>query len=251
MSFFRSFKTYKALATRKGRLESGAFLVEGDRAIRQIIKQAPDAILEILMLKDLSLEYGPYPVQKISESWFRSICPSRTPQGIAAVVRLPREAETPTLPDAPGAKILLLEDIQDPGNVGTLIRTAAAFSFSGMIMSPKCADVFAPKCVQSTAGSILSVWMRRTTRYLELAETLKKKAHVLVTADLRGGEDTAVLRNRDRLVLALGNEGSGASEALIKLSDHQVRVPLAQEKAESLNVAACGAILLYLSSKSR
>ena len=249
MSFFRSLKTYKLLATRKGRLESGAFLIEGDRAIRQIIQQVPDAVLELLTIKELSSEYGPYPVLKLPESRFISLCPSRNPQGIMAVIRLPRDAETSVLPDSVGGKILLLEDVQNPGNVGTLIRTAVAFGFSGVMMSPKCADAFSPKCVQSTAGTILSVWIRRTPRYLALAETLKARGHLLVTADLHGGEEPSVLRNRDRLVLALGNEASGPSDALTKLSDHQLRIPLAKEKAESLNVAACGAILLYLSSE--
>ena len=151
------------------------------------------------------------------------------------------------LPDNTGAKILLLEDVQDPGNVGTLIRTAAAFDYSGVILTEKCADPLSPKCVQSTAGTVFSLWIRRTARYLELAEELKHSGYSLVAADLGGVEDTSVLQRRNKLLLALGNEASGLSDSVLNASDYRLRVPTIRGKAESLNVAACGAICMYLS----
>jgi TrmH family RNA methyltransferase len=145
--------------------------------------------------------------------------------------------------------VLLLEDIQDPGNVGTLIRTAAAFDFSGVVLTEKCADPLSPKCVQATAGSLLSVWLRRTVKYLELVRSLREDGYVLVAAELNGAEETSVLK-RERLILALGNEGAGLSAELLAMADSRLRLPTAREKAESLNVAACGAILMYLSSRT-
>ena len=241
-------KWYKKLATRKGRLEAGAFLVEGDRAIQQIITVKPEAIREILAVAEPLPVYRSYPTRFVTESQFRTVCSTRTPQGIAAVVGLPPDAYSSHLPESTGSKILLLEDIQDPGNAGALIRTAAAFDFSGIILSEKCADPFSPKCVQSTAGTILSLWLRRTSLYLELAEVLKSKGFTLIATDLNGTEDSSVLLQQGRLLLALGNEASGISPQVLDIADYRLKIHTAREKAESLNVAACGAICMYLTS---
>ena len=159
-----------------------------------------------------------------------------------AVVRPPWEAYTDSLPRDPGKRLLLLEHIQDPGNVGTLIRTAAAFDFSGVILTEKSADPFSPKCVQATAGSILSVWLRRTGDYLEMVQVLKTLGYYLMAADLNGKEDVSALGKQDRLVLALGNEAGGLSEEVLAMSDYQLRLPTVREKVESLNVAALSLI---------
>jgi TrmH family RNA methyltransferase len=240
-------KWYKNLAARKGRLETGAFLVEGEKAIKQIISSNPDDIIEIVFVEELPPFYHKYPQRHVTDSQLGSICSTKTPQGIAAVVRLPLDTYSDRLPDNTGAKVLLLEDIQDPGNVGTIIRTAVAFDFSGVILTEKCADPLSPKCVQSTAGTVLSLWLRRTPRYLGLVKELKGNGYPLVAADLGGAEDPSVLRSRDKLLLALGNEASGLSESVLNLSNHRLRVPTMRGKIESLNVAACGAICMYLS----
>ena len=177
----------------------------------------------------------------------KSISSNIVSQGITAVVQLPVDTYTDTLPQDAGPRVLLLEDIQDPGNVGTLIRTAAAFDYSGIVLTDKCADPFSPKCIQSTAGTVLSLWIRRTAAYLDLIDDLKERGFVLAAADLRGLQEPSILKEPNRLVLALGNEAAGLSDALLKKSDHRVRISIAGTKAESLNVAACGAICMYLS----
>lgn len=240
-------KWYRDLATREGRLEAKAFLVEGTRAIGQLINNNPRELVEILSTQELSPLYNNYAKRYVTDRQLRSICSTKTPQEIVAVVRLPMDAYSDRLPDNSGAKILLLEDIQDPGNVGTLIRTAVAFGFSGVILTEKCADPLSPKCVQSTAGTVLSLWIRRTSHYLELVEALKRSGYLLVAADLAGEEEPSVLQKQDRLLLALGNEAAGLSGSILKASDCRLRIPMIREKAESLNVAACGAICMYLS----
>jgi TrmH family RNA methyltransferase len=239
---------YKKLATKKGRLEAGAFLVEGDRAIKQIISSHPDEIIEIITVEEPLPVYRNYAVRLITESQLRSICLTRTPQGTMAVVRLPVDVCADYLPDDVGNKVLLLEDIQDPGNVGTLIRTAAAFDFSGVIMTENCADPLAPKCVQATAGTVLSVWLRRTKRYLELTRALRKGGYTLIAAELKGIAEPSILHRQSKLLLALGNEAAGLSRVLLDEADYRLRIPTVRGKAESLNVAACGAICMYLSS---
>lgn len=245
----KSLKWYKKLATKKGRLEAGAFLVAGNSAIKQIISSNPDEIIEILTITEPLPVYCDYPVRQITESQSHSICLTVTPPGSMAIVSQPAAIYSGCLPEDAGDKILLLEDIQDPGNVGTLIRTAAAFNYSGVIMTEKCADPLSPKCVQATAGTVLSLWLRRTTGYLDLTETLRKSGYTLIAADLNGIAEPSILHHRSKLLLALGNEASGLSRALLDIADYRLRIPTIREKAESLNVAACGAICMYLSSQ--
>ncbi|HEY32852.1 MAG TPA: RNA methyltransferase [Dehalococcoidia bacterium] len=239
-------KWYRKLAARKGRLEADAFIVEGERAVRQVAESLPEEVLEIVTVEGIATPYPRYPHRTVTESQFRSISQAQTPQGLLAVVRPPWLTYTDNLPLDPGRRLLLLEDIQDPGNVGTLIRTAAALGFSGVILTEKCADPFSPKCVQASAGSILSIWLRRTDEYLEMVKALKKRGYLVLAADLDGKEDTSVFNKRRLLLLALGNEAAGLSKETLAVSDYQLRLPIVREKAESLNVAACGAIFMYL-----
>jgi TrmH family RNA methyltransferase len=103
--------------------------------------------------------------------------------------------------------------------------------------------------VQASSGTVLSVAIRRTTAYLDLLRILKDRGYLVAVADVRGEDAPLLLQRRDRLVFALGNEAAGPSPSLIALADHRIRIPIREERAESLNVAACGAIGMYLSSR--
>ncbi len=247
-TLLKPLRWYKKLATKKGRLEAGTFLVEGYRAIKQIIASHPEEIIEILTVEEPLPVYRNHRVRLLTESQFLSICITRTPQGSMAVVNMPADIYSDYLPEDVGNKILLLEDVQDPGNVGTLIRTAAAFDFSGVIMTENCADPLSPKCVQATAGTVLSVWLRRTIHYLELAVALRKDGYTLIATELNGITEPSIISSQSKILLALGNEAAGLSKALLSTADYRLRIPTIREKAESLNVAACGAIFMYLSS---
>ncbi|MDD5676103.1 MAG: RNA methyltransferase, partial [Chitinivibrionales bacterium] len=163
------------------------------------------------------------------------------------VIKLPGDCTAQTLPQNPGDKILLLEDIQDPGNVGTLIRTAAAFNFSGIILSPQSADPFGPKAVAAAAGSVLALWTRRSEHYLDFASHLQSEGFTLIAADINGSPVLNKLP-RQKIICALGNEGNGLSKALLDKADQRLKIPIKAQKAESLNVAVCGGIVMYLLS---
>ncbi|MBN2189384.1 MAG: RNA methyltransferase [Chitinispirillaceae bacterium] len=240
---------YKSLSDARGRREEGFFLVEGRRAIEQIKTAAQKSIIELLVTDKLLDEFKKYPcpVRALTERQFKSVCTAKTPQGIAAVVRIPDNSYGGELPPQAGERILLLEGVQDPGNVGTLIRTAAAFDYRGVVLSDGCADPFSPKAVQASAGSIMSVWIRRTARYLDLAKELKNSGCRLVAADLRGEPLTPGYRLPIPHTLMLGSEASGLSNESLALADKKLRIPIDDAKAESLNVASSGAIMMFLS----
>jgi TrmH family RNA methyltransferase len=236
---------YRDLAEASGRRAAGCFIIEGERAVRQAAGAQPGAVLELLASGPVPPDLAGYPVRELTERQFKSVSGSVTPQGLLAVAKLPEDFDTDTLPEPPGDRILLLEQVQDPGNTGTLIRTAAAFGYDGIVLSSGCADPFSPKVVQAAAGTVLSVWTRRTAKYLSLARELQERGGRLVGTALDGDEDAAVLR-AEKLVLALGNEAHGLSEELRTAADAVFRLPVARERAESLNVAVAGGICLYL-----
>ena len=223
--------------------------MEGERAVRQVLAAAPDAIEEVLASEALPADFHRFSVRTLEDRQLRAVSTMTTPQGLIGVLRIPEDAFSDRLPDPPGRRILLLEDVQDPGNVGTLIRTAAAFGYSGVLMSARCADPFSPKAVQATAGSVLSVWIRRTSAHLEMIDGFRERGFFLVAMDLRGEGMVEDALESESLILALGSEATGLSEGVLRRADARVRIPVADSRAESLNVAACGAVCMYISSK--
>ncbi len=182
-------------------------------------------------------------VRRISVSQMDSISTRKNSQGVIAVVKIPPQSAADTLPQQIGNRVLLLEHIQDPGNVGTLLRSAAAFDFSGIILSAMSADPFSPKAVQASAGSLLSVWIRRTTHYLRLTEQLRSKGFKLAAMSTKGSEES--LGKCENIIVALGNEGNGLSEQVLAAADMHCRIEINDKKVESLNVAVTGALVMH------
>ena len=143
-----------------------------------------------------------------------------------------------------GDRLLLAEDLQDPGNVGTLIRTANAFGFDGVILAGACADPFGPKAVRASMGALFrrKVW---TMPSGEAILALKEKSIPLVAAALRADAETlGKCVFPSRMALAIGNEGHGLSSEMLEAADRVVRIPM-EPGAESLNAGAAAAVLLW------
>ncbi|MCL2183567.1 MAG: RNA methyltransferase [Chitinispirillia bacterium] len=247
---------YKSLSLPKNRRQYGYFLIEGKRAVDQVLTFHRDSVEEILCtdgaLPSIPLS-NDVPVRTLPDVNIKSICASKTPQGIAALVRIPADVYTSKIPERPSLNnsVLLLEHIQDPGNAGTLIRTAAAFGVGGVILSDQCADPFSPKAVQSTAGSLLSVWIRKTDRYMPMIDELKDSGYKLIAADLDGSESHGFINGIGKHILALGSEGPGLTAGMLDRCDYSIRIPIAESGAESLNVASSGAICMFMLRRSR
>lgn len=238
---------YKTLHNAKDRKKEGFFLVEGKRAIDQIARIAPEKCDEILVVDD-SCRFPKSivcPIRKVTEKQITTISSVKTPQGIIAVVRIPDRIYTAQVPDIPGIRIVLLEHVQDPGNIGSLIRSAAALGYDGVILSDQCADPLSPKVVQATSGALFSVWLRRTSQYILMLQSLKAMEFKVVGTDVRGKPINSFC-NYSRHIIALGNEGSGLSDEVRIWADTWFRIPIEDKRAESLNVAAAGAICMFL-----
>ena len=179
-------------------------------------------------------------VVEVPEDLMRSISPMEAPQGALFVARLPEDALPQVLP---GQRYLALEGVQDPGNVGTILRTADAYEADGVILLEGCADLYNPKTVRSTMGALFRVKAWNTTLE-KLCPVLQTAQLPLMGAALR--DDTVDVREADlrRGVILIGSEGRGLSDAALNACDKTIRIPMS-ERCESLNAAIAAATLLW------
>ena len=227
---------WKALKDRKGRRESGCFLVEGRKMVEEALASAFD-VETVLVQEGMELPDGlTMPVYELPEHVLTAVCDTKTPQGIAAVVRMKEQS-------ALGKHIVVLDGVQDPGNVGTILRTLDAFEADGLVLLPGCADPFSPKTVRSSMGAVFRrpVW---TCTAETFAQVLRGSGLRLLGAALR--DDTVDARAADytRAVLAIGSEGRGLSDEVLALCDETVRIPMSP-RCESLNAAVAASVLLW------
>ncbi len=228
---------WKALKDRKGRRESGCFLVEGRKMVEEALASAFD-VETVLVQEGMELPDGlTMPVYELPEHVLAAVCDTKTPQGIAAVVRMKEQS-------ALGKHIVVLDGVQDPGNVGTIIRTADAAGLNGVLLSNQCADVFSPKVLRATMGSIFRMNLRTTDDLPGELTKLREKGYSILSSQLDGTPFYERQGVAERFALIIGNEGNGVSEQVQQTATHRVRLPM-RGGAESLNAAIAAAIMMY------
>ncbi len=234
------FLSWRSLKDKKGRDAMDAFLVEGAKMVGEALYSS-FTVEALLLREDISLPFpadASIPVFRLSESVFNSLSDTRTPQGVDAVVR--RNVRPLT-----GNLLLALDGIQDPGNMGTLIRTADAAGFTGILLSPDCADIFSPKVVRATMGSIFRMSFDFPPSLSSALASLRDTAGFSVISSQLDGDpfyDRAPIF--PPLVLTVGNEGNGISEEVKAVATHRFRLPM-PGGAESLNAAVAAAVMMY------
>ena len=175
----------------------------------------------------------------------RSVSPMETPQGTLFTCAIHTEPLPETLA---GRRYVVLDTLQDPGNVGTILRTADAFHADGMFLVNGCADLYNPKTLRATMGAVFRcpVW---TVGAEELSALLKKSGIPLYGAALR--EDTLDARAADysRCAIAIGSEGRGLTDAVLAVCDRTIKIPMS-EHCESLNAAAAATVLLWEAARN-
>ena len=233
----------RALRQAKGRAETGLFLAEGRKLCREAFEwaQVETLLVEKERLDEFSaLTARARDVLVMPARIMETVCETKTPQGVAAAVRIPAPL------DAARAEglVLALDGVQDPGNVGTMLRTAEAAGFSGALLSPACADAFAPKTVRATMGSVYRVPVWRG----ELAEALcalKERGFTVVSSELGGDDFFAALPELSApLALVVGSEGNGVAAPVRALATRRLTLPMGG-RVESMNAAVAAAILMY------
>ena len=234
-------KAAKSLKTKKGREQARAFLVEGVKCVQELLAYMPDGLESLIVTEGSHAQEAQQAarmgrrVVSVAPHVMAAICDCKTPQGIAAVASLPPVA------DIGGGFVVALDDVQDPQNVGTIIRTADAAGCAGVVLSPGCADCYSPKAVRASMGSLFHLPVR-CEALVPFAERFLQHGGSLACADVQGSEAFAL--DAAKTCLVIGNESRGASDALLEIATHRVRIPM-RGRAQSLNAAVAAGILIY------
>ncbi len=232
-------QTWKSLKDRKGRRETGCFLVEGRKMVEEALASAfpVEAVLaDEARAEELRLPEH-VPVVLMPAHVLAAVCDTKTPQGIAAVVRM---AEAPMK----GARLVALDGVQDPGNVGTIVRTADAAGFDGVLLSTQCADVFSPKVLRATMGSIFRMGIRVTDDLPGALSGLKAQGYSVISSQLDGTPFYQREPAGEKFALVIGSEGNGVTDEVKSVATHRVKLPM-RGGAESLNAAVAAGIMMY------
>jgi spoU rRNA methylase family protein len=231
-------KNAKKLHQKKYR--KSAYLIEGWHLFEEAV-QTGVTIEKIFALESYREQLVAFPQTVwVSEDILLDLADSQTPQGIVAVVQKEEVEQT----DFSQGKFLFLEDVQDPGNVGTIIRTADAAGFTGVIVSDKSADIYSLKTLRSMQGSHFHLPIYRMSSQALLKETKETDIPVLATTLSKDSVDYRELVPIENFVLVMGNEGQGISPLMAESADQLVHISM-KGQAESLNVAVAAGILIF------
>jgi RNA methyltransferase, TrmH family len=235
-------KQWKKLLTKKEREKTGLFIIEGFHLVEEALKSGV-RIVEIILeeKKEIPTNWSVdnIPITLVTEEIIKAISDTETPQGIAAVCKQFTYEQI----NWGKANVLLIDAVQDPGNVGTMIRTADAAGIDAVILGEGCVDLYNPKVIRATQGSLFHLPIIRGN-LREWIKTLKEQqVHIYGTA-LENGEDYKQVEPNEPFALLVGNEGSGVNKDLLQLTTKNLYIPI-YGKAESLNVAVATGILLY------
>ncbi|MBB1080114.1 RNA methyltransferase [Limosilactobacillus sp. STM2_1] len=239
-------KDWKKLQTKKARQQTGTYLLDG----WHLVQEASKAGIELLELigtadqlvahSDLTTMAGH--VYEVTEEIMKHITDTVTPQGIAAVVTMPDAHRMPAGP-LKGAW-LFLDRVQDPGNVGTMVRTADAAGFAGVVVGHRSADLFGPKVVRSMQGSQFHLQLFEGDLRKWIADFKSIGAPVFGTQLNPQAKNFRTVNPGDTFALVMGNEGQGMSNELLSMTTDNLYIPMRGD-AESLNVAISAGILMF------
>lgn len=224
-------KKLSSLSDKKYRKLYGQFIVESVKAVGECLKAQMDVEI-IICTQDLAPNYPN--AQVVTDAVFSKISTEKSPQGVLAVVNIPKRELS-----SPKGDCLILDRLQDPGNLGTIIRTANAAGYEDIYLI-NCTDAYSPKAIRASMGGVFNVNIYEGG----LEQVLKVLDGVQILSADMDGENVFSFIPNDRYCLCIGNEGNGLSDELMARSDNTVKIPM-RESCESLNAAISAAIAMY------
>ena len=222
------------LQTKKYRDSTNTFLVEGYHLVEEVYKS--NILKEVFVLEGTSIDLD-IPITYVSSDVMKKISTTDTYCDIVGL------CEKISSDEIIGNKILLLDDIQDPGNLGTIIRSSVAFNVNTIILSKNTVDLYNPKVLRSTQGMFCHINII-TMDLVGAINTIKNKGITVYGTNVNNGEDVRNLSDTSSYALIMGNEGNGVKQELQDMCDKNLYIKM-NDKAESLNVGVACSILLY------
>lgn len=252
-------KEIKALKIKKHREERKQFFIEGTRFVEEALKEkanianvlVSDKLVQSAEGKTLiaMMERENYKLYHLPDTLFKDISDTDNPQGILAVVNMESHGLHSILRDSNNF-IVVLEAIQDPGNLGTIIRTADAAGATGIILSKGCVDVYNPKVLRSTMGSVFHVPICASEDLLQDLTHVKSKGIKVYAAHLKGKLNYYEVDSWSNSAVIIGNEAKGISEETAEAAHVLVKIPMIG-RAESLNASVAAGLLIYEGLRDR
>lgn len=239
----------------KAREEQGVFIVEGLKMFEEardmglLVKAYASESFSTDILEKSPCFFDDLDYELFTDSVFKGISDTLTPQGILGIVKKPNYKLNDILSDQ-NACLLLLEDIRDPGNLGTMIRTAEGAGITGIICNSSTVDIFNPKVIRSTMGSIFRMPFYQADDFYNTLKLIKMNHIKIYAAHLLGIPYDTEGSFRDKCAFLIGNEANGLTQQASKEADQLIKIPMAG-KVESLNAAVAAAILMYESARQR
>lgn len=226
-------KQWVRLHHKKNRDRTGLFLVEGEHLIQEALKA--DAVETIITDTASPFEFGH--VIKVTGGIMKKISDNVSEVHLIAVCR-----QRQLSPDNDMKRVLILDGVQDPGNMGTLIRTAVSFSFDAVYCSEDCCDLYNEKTIRSTQGAMFHIPVVRCDLH-DLVSGLQKDGFTVIATALDASEPMEQILPEEHMAFILGNEGQGVHKKLQMQADRRLRIEM--NGFESLNVAVAGGIVMY------
>jgi len=233
-------KEWKKRLTKKEREKTGTFLVEGFHLVEEAFKA--EAIIDLIISEEIdvpSWDYGDIPITIVTKEIIKELSDTETPQGIFALCR---QLDYPEILST-AQTFIAIDQVQDPGNMGTIIRTADAAGVDAVIIGEGTVDIYNPKVVRSGQGSHFHLPIVKTN-LSAFIDTLKERHIPVYGTALENGRNYREIEKTDTFCLILGNEGSGVSKQVLSKTDTNLYIPI-HGKSESLNVAVAAGILMY------
>lgn len=236
----------------KARTEEKVFVVEGIRMFVEVPKERVEKVYlseTFYDKKKAEYDFTKYPYEVLSDSVFQYVSDTKTPQGILCIVKQ-QEYDVKELLKVENPHFIVLDNLQDPGNLGTIVRTAEGAGVDAVFMSEDCVDIYNSKTIRSTMGSIYRVPTVYVDDVLLLLDEFRKKNIKSYAAHLDGQKSYDQENYREGTAILIGNEGNGLREEVSRKSDVWVRIPM-HGQVESLNAAIAASILMFEVSKQR
>lgn len=241
----------------KARSQAGVFLVEGIRMIQEVPKEK---LVKLYMTEGFYKKYrgelellqtDSVKSELVSDMVFSYMSDTKTPQGVLGIVKQSAYSIEEILKTKDGVPhIMVLDNLQDPGNLGTIFRTAEAAGVSGIVMSKDCVDIYNPKTIRSTMGAIYRMPFLYAEDLQEAIVQLKKNGICVYAAHLEGKNTYDKENYCGGTAFLIGNEGNGLRQEIAACADTWIRIPMAGE-VESLNAAIAASVLMFETARQR
>lgn len=231
-------KEVKKLKEKKYRKDK--FLVEGMKMLKEAIEE--NANIDLIIVKEkmkIDIDISKYRSVEVSDKIFNTLTDVVTPQGILAVINKKLDKEV----DYTAEYIMVLDGVQDPGNIGTIIRTLDSANLKQLIVSKNTVDCYSPKVVRSTMGAIYRVNIIEVDDLKYTLEEIKESGFEIVTTSLQTEKSIYDITYNKKIVV-IGNEANGVSKEIENISDCRVKIPMLG-KTESLNASVAAGIMIY------